>query len=140
MKKMTFMTFLSAIMLSGCVTQPPTPDEVQLVSPERLYDQSLYKPQGERNIPVRITRDSGFQGSLATLFLKIDGKYVVWLNSSEEITIYLSEGGYVFELIASMCPNKPSCIYASDATIKKGFENNFRIQAKDGFKLIRSRT
>jgi len=130
--------FLS--LLSGCATHPPKAGDIKLASKERLYNQELYKPSELRDIPIKITRDTGLRGSIATVFLKIDGKYIVWLNMSEEITIYLAHGGYVFELVHSLCPNKQICSKPTDVTIKSGFNNNFRIMADEGFSIIRSKT
>ncbi len=140
MKKVSLLLVLVAAYLSGCATQPPSSEVVKIAPSERLYDQSLLKPEGQRNIPVKITRDSGIKGILSTAFLKIDGKYVTWFNVSEEVTIYLSEGGYVFELLISSCPDSPICINTSDITIKSGFDNNFRIKMEQNFELVRTKT
>lgn len=140
MKKVVLPFLLVSAVLSGCATQPPKADSIRLASKDRLYDQNLYAPNETRNVPVKITRDAGFQGSLATVFLKIDGQYVVWLNNSEEITIYLAEAGYVFELVHSLCPNEQLCSIPTDVTIKSGFSNNFRILVDGGFSLMRSKT
>ncbi|WP_352298326.1 hypothetical protein [Pseudoalteromonas sp. 20-MNA-CIBAN-0454] len=140
MKKVVLPLIFISSILSGCATQPPKTEDIKLASKDRLYDQGLFTANNERNIPVKITRDVGFQGSLATVFLKIDGKYVVWLNTSEEITIFLANGGYVFELVHSLCPKEQLCSKPTDVTIKDGFNNNFRITVDDGFSLIRSKT
>lgn len=140
MKKAVLPFVFASAILSGCATQPTQSDNIKLATQDRLYDQDLYKPDDQRTIPVKITRDTGFHGSIATVFLKIDGKYVVWLNMSEEITIYLAQGGYVFELVHSLCPDEPACSTPTDVTIKNGFNNNFRIMVDGGFRLIRSKT
>lgn len=140
MKKAVLPFVFASAILSGCATQPPQSNNIKLATQDRLYDQGLYKPDDLRTIPVKITRDTGFHGSIATVFLKIDGKYVVWLNMSEEITIYLAQGGYVFELVHSLCPDEPTCSTPTDVTIKNGFNNNFRIMVDGGFTLIRSKT
>ncbi|BCV33606.1 MULTISPECIES: hypothetical protein [Shewanella] len=139
-KKALLPFIILSAMLSGCATQPPKAEDIKLAPKDRLYDQNLYKPDETRTIPVKITRDVGLRGSLATVFLKIDGNYVVWLNMSEEITIYLAQGGYVFELVHSLCPKEQLCSTLTDVTIKSGFDNNFRIHVDDGFSLIRSKT
>ncbi len=138
-KQLLLLVALSSLF-AGCATQPPEPDEIKNCHKDRLYDPNLLLADSVRFVPVRITRDVGLKGFAATIFLKIDGKYVVWLNVSEEITIYLAPGGYVFELVHSLCPDMPSCNKPTDVTIKDGFSNNFRIQVDDGFSLIRSRT
>lgn len=138
-KKLLLLVALSGIF-AWCATQPPAPDEIKIANKDRLYDQNLLVADSVRFVPVRITRDVGLKGFAATIFLKIDGQYVVWLNVSEEITIYLAPGGYVFELVHSLCPDMPSCNKPTDVTIKDGFSNNFKIQVDDGFSLIRSKT
>lgn len=140
MNKYYILVILFSLVLGGCATQPPAPDQLKVAEKERLYDQNLSEPDQIRSIPVRITRDSGMQGVLATVFLKIDGKYVIWLNASEEVTIYLAEDGYVFELVHALCPAEPACNIPTDVTIKRGFDNNFRIKIDGGLSLIRSKT
>lgn len=140
MKKSVLALIFASATLFGCSTHPPQADNIKFASRDRLYDQSLYEPDELRTIPVKITRDTGAHGSLATVFLKIDGKYVVWLNMSEEITIYLAPGGYVFELVHSLCPEEKACSYPTDVTIKSGFNNAFRVKVEGGFKLVRSKT
>ncbi|MBS3798772.1 hypothetical protein [Pseudoalteromonas sp. BDTF-M6] len=140
MKLLPLVAIISSLILTGCATQPPSSDEIRQASIKRLYDKNLSRKEGHRNIPVTITRDAGLKGMLETVFLKVDGEYVVWLNTREQITIYLSEGAYVFELVNGFCPELPSCVSASDITIKSGFENNFRIKADEDFILVRSKT
>ena len=140
MKIICFLSILGISVLTGCATQPPSQDEIIVTSSERLYDKSLAKAEGVRSVPVKITRDSGLKGFLETAFIKIDGEYVVWLNAREQMTIYLSEGGYIFEVLVPTCKDVPACTNALDVTIKKGVENNFRIQVSDGVSLIRSKT
>ncbi|MFV8783159.1 hypothetical protein ACNKU7_12100 [Microbulbifer sp. SA54] len=139
MKVSIMLIVFSAILISGCATQPPSADEIKVAPSERLYNKDLRTMSSDRTIPVTITRDAGFLGSLATVFLKIDGEYVVWLNTREEITIYLEPGGYVFELVNALCPDSQYCVFPTDVTIKPGFKNNFRILFNNSNGLILAR-
>ncbi|MGM0582964.1 MAG: hypothetical protein ACQETL_19970 [Bacteroidota bacterium] len=143
MKVYHFSSILIIVIIifsTGCATKQPNMNQITLIPQERLYDKSLYSKTTERNIPVKLTRDAGVRASLATIFLKINGEYVVWLNKSEQITIYLSEGTYVFNLVHSLFPydhnfGKPVTFF-----IKSSMHNNFRIKAEMSSGMIITRS
>ena len=129
-------------LITGCATQLPKDSEIRHIPRDRLFDTKLYQASKEREIPVKITRDKGFFGHLAVIMLKIDGKNITTFHPSEGITIFLSEGGYVVELINTVCQERAECTTTHDVVIKSGINNNFRIHTNidDGLTFRRMRT
>lgn len=89
---MRWILMVVALVLVGCVTHVPRPDQVQPVPVERLH---AWQGNNADTGVVVVTRDAGFSGSGCYTAFFVDGKQVAELDVSERATFHLPAGEHV---------------------------------------------
>ena len=115
-------------LLPACATAPISPENARNVPPDRIYHTDLLVSEGNRTIPVTITRDTSFIGGYKFIF-KIDGKRVAAFAAGETLKIYLESGEYSFGVIGERTFIGISPIVETVVGIKESERNNFGIKS-----------
>ncbi len=132
LRKPFFLSLCLFYLLTGCATSPVSPENARNVPADRIYQTDLLVSEGNRTIPVTITRDAGFQGSFYKQILKVDGQRVAEFAPGETLTIYLEGGDYSFGAISERTIIGVLPLEETDVTIREGKINNFRIMCAPG--------
>lgn len=114
--------------LAACATKPISHEGARNVPADRIYQIDLLVSEGNRTIPVTITRDTGFLGMAGKYIFKIDGKRVAAFATGETLKIYLESAHYSFGVIGERSIFGISPIQETDVAVAEGGMRHFRIQ------------
>jgi hypothetical protein len=101
---------LSALVLSACLAacaSSPVPDKDTTPVPS----DRVFAPQAKSSddqVKITVTRDSAFVGAGCDVGLKLDGKLVAALGTSEQISFYISPGPHTLVITGyghGLCTN-----------------------------------
>lgn len=90
----------------------------------------------EQNSLVHIVRDGGFVGRAMDVKVSVNGNFVAELPAGYKVSIYLSEGTHIIEVVASSIFGG---VEAKERVLIKNIESEFRIKFPGRFnvKLIK---
>lgn len=89
---MRWIVILLAIVLAGCATHVPRPDQVHQVPPDRLH--AFQTPVADGGTVV-VTRDAGVVGSGCYIAVFVDGKQAAELSPGERASFQLPAGEFI---------------------------------------------
>lgn len=123
----TFRILMIGVVLSllaGCATKPISNEEAMPTPPERILDQTLFRPIPEAG-QVTVKRDGGFLGGACTTRIFVDAVPVADIDVAEKIAVFLTEGDHII----SAWPNGicGGGMVETRASVKRNGKYNFRV-------------
>lgn len=80
---------LATMLLLGCVTKPPRPEQVRVPDPTRLI---AYQSEQDGDATIIVTRDVGLSGGACFGAVFIDGKMAAKLGTGERAVFHVPSG------------------------------------------------
>jgi hypothetical protein len=80
------------LLITGCATKPPRPDQLRVPTADRLLG---FQSDADGDATIIVTRDVGFSGSgcLGAVFL--DGQVIAKLATGERATFHVPAGEHI---------------------------------------------
>jgi hypothetical protein len=121
---------MAACVLGGCGGNIPIAD-----ANATLIEASGFARSASTDSLIIVTRDSGWEGHLATVTVLVDGKKAANLESSEQVRIYVPAGSHVVAVGPSRLIESPDV--ALETVTQADGTKRFRVSwGLDAFKLL----
>jgi hypothetical protein len=124
---------LVGMLLAGCATHAPKPNEIRPVPSDRAL---AFQEVTGGDATLVVTRDKGFMGSGCFLAVYIDGKEAARLDTGEKAIFHVPAGHHV---LGTWNAGKALCGYRegkdrreADASLNPGETRKFRILIDGG--------
>jgi hypothetical protein len=124
---------LASLLLAGCATHAPKPNEIRPVPTDRAL---AFQDKSGGDATLIVTRDKGFMGGGCFLAVYIDGKESARLDTGEQAMFFVPAGHHV---LGTWNAGKALCGYRegtdrreADASLNPGETRRFRILIDSG--------
>jgi len=128
MRHTLILVACSIVVLAGCVTKPPRPDQLRQPPADRLL---AFQSPADGDSRIVVTRDVGMQGSACFGAVFIDGKVVAKLATGERATFHVPSGEHIvgtWNTGSGLCGYREGKDRRETSTVlKAGDEKRFRI-------------